>query len=147
VNALTSGSVGVFEFLSRHSTDAIRAKVGVPHLDAPQTTQVFIALFLPLRDQRLVCDPLLKAVVVQLSRDGFPLVEEVIDIATPLVMDLKDRPQGLSLAFAFVCLRLRVPHLCLQFLECRLNQFPALGGRLTSGPSYFRHHYSVCCLQ
>jgi len=126
-----------------HAADAVGGEVGVARLDAAQAAEVLVALLLPLGDQVLVGDLVLHAVVVQLSADGLPLVEEVEDVPGPLMVDLEDWPQCLHLSLALVRLRLGLPHLALQLLQGGLDQLPALGRRLAPGPgraeSHFRH--------
>lgn len=43
---------------------------------------------------------------VSTSADGFPLVEEVINVSTPLMMQPENWPQGLHLSLPFMWLRL-----------------------------------------
>jgi hypothetical protein len=56
----------LFKFRLGYSADAVSSEVGVPGLDAPEATKVFVSLLLPLGDEVRVRYPLLAAVVVQL---------------------------------------------------------------------------------
>jgi hypothetical protein len=56
----------LFKFRFGYSADAVSSEVGVPGLDAPEATKVFVSLLLPLGDEVRVRYPLLAAVVVQL---------------------------------------------------------------------------------
>jgi len=127
-----------FQLALWDSADAVGSEVGVSCLDAAQAAQVLISLLLPLGDQVLVCVPLLYAVVIQLPADGLPLVEQVEDVAAPLVVQSEDRPQGLHLPLALVRLRFGFSHLLVQLVQGRFNQLPAVRRRLPAS-LYFRH--------
>jgi hypothetical protein len=71
-------------------------------LDASQAAQVLVARFLPLGNQVSVSNFLLQAVVVQLTTDGLASIEEVVHVASFLMVDFEDGPQGFVDAFAFV---------------------------------------------
>ena len=56
----------LFQFGLGHSADAVGGEVGVPGLDAPETAETLVALFLPLGDQIAVRDLVLDTVFVEL---------------------------------------------------------------------------------
>jgi len=121
-----------------HAADAVRAEVGIPGLNASQAAQILVALFLPFGDQVFVRQSLFDREVVELLGDGFPLVEEVVEIAGALMMDLEDGPEGFDLPLALVRFRFRFPHLLLQFVQRGFDQLPAFRRRLF-GFFYFYH--------
>ena len=82
----------VLQFGLGHAADAIRTEVGVPGLNASQTAEILVSLLLPFGDQVFVRQSLFDGEVVEFLGDGFPLVEEVVEIARALVMDLEDGP-------------------------------------------------------
>ena len=87
------------ELLAGHATDASAVKVGLVGLDASETAELeessqrvkrrevcaevaylFVALLLPLCDQVLVGVVVFQQPLVQLFRNGFFLVVEVVDV-------------------------------------------------------------------
>ena len=46
-----------------------------------------------------------KVKALSTSADGFPLVEEIVDVATPLMMQPENWPKGLHLSLSLVRLR------------------------------------------
>ena len=89
----------LLEVLARHATDAGAVKVGLVGLDASETAELeessqrvkrrgvcaevaylFVALLFPLCDQVLVGVVVLQQPLVQLFRNGFFLVVEVVDV-------------------------------------------------------------------
>lgn len=92
----------LFQFRFRHATNAVGAKVGVTRLNASQAAQIFVAGFLPLGNQVGVGDFLVDAVLVQLTTDGLPPVEEIVDVSRFLMMNFEDGPQWLVDTFSFV---------------------------------------------
>lgn len=101
----TLDDAALFQLRLGHPADAVSPKVGVPRLDAPQAAQVLVAGLFPLGDQIPVGDLLLQAVLVQLAADCFPPVEQIVNVARLLVVDLEDGPQRLRDAFALVRFR------------------------------------------
>lgn len=115
-----------FKLALGNSAYAICSKVCVARLNAPQTAQVFIALFFPFGNQILVCIALSDAIFIELcewkslvnnshrnkhyktaphhhtSTDGLPLVEKVENVTAALVMKSEDWPQRLNLTFALM---------------------------------------------
>ena len=83
----------LFQFRFRHATNAVGAKVGVTRLNASQAAKIFVAGFLPLGNQVGVGDFLVDAVLVQLTTDGLPPVEEIVDVSRFLMMNFEDGPQ------------------------------------------------------
>lgn len=96
----------LLEFGFGHAANAVGAKVGVACLDTAQAAQILIARLLPFGYQIAVGDLLLQAVLVQLTADGLAAIEQVVNVARLLVMDLKDGPQRLCDALAFMWLSL-----------------------------------------
>lgn len=127
------------QLLSRNTADAISTKVGVAHLNAAQATEVFVAIFLPFRDQISVRNLLLQTVFVELPRNGLALPKQVIDVPRALVVDLEDWPQAFGAPLAFMRLGFRLSHLAFQLLQCRLNKLPAVRWWLSSGAPYLGH--------
>lgn len=82
------------ELALRHATDAVRAEVGVAHLDAAQAAEVLETLLLPLRRQLCVHELRVYAEVVERPADLLLLVVEVEQVARPLVVDLESEPLG-----------------------------------------------------
>ena len=58
--------LALLQFRLGHSANAIGCEIGVPGLDAAETTEVFVSLLLPLGDQVAVRDFVLDAVLVKL---------------------------------------------------------------------------------
>ena len=129
----------LLQFVFRDPADAVRAEVRVTCLDAAQTADILVPGLLPLGDQSSVRNLFFDAVVIQLFGNGLPLVEQVIDVSCPLVVDLKDRPQGFHTALSLMWITFRFSHLCLQLLQCGLDQLPAIGRRFASGPPDLWH--------
>lgn len=127
-----------FQLAFGDSADAVGPKVGVPSLDAAQAAEVLIALLLPLGNQVFVSIALLDAVLIELSADCFPLIEEIKDVTCFLVVDPEDGPEGLHFPLPFVWLRLRFSHLLIQLVQRGLDQLPAIWGRLPA-PLHFGH--------
>lgn len=127
-----------FQLAFGDPADAVGAKVGVPSLDAAQAAEVLIALLLPLGNQVFVSIALLDAVLIELSADCFPLVEEIKDVTCFLVVDPEDRPEGLHFPLPFVWLCLSFSHLLVQLIQRGLDQLPAIWGRLPA-PLHFGH--------
>lgn len=127
-----------FQLALGDSADAVGSKVGVSGLDATQAAQVLVALLLPLSNQVLVCVAFLYTVVIQLSADGFPFVEEVVDVSTPLMMQPENWPKGLHLSLSLVRLGFSFSHFLIQLVQSGLNELPAVRGRLPA-PLHFRH--------
>lgn len=86
----------------RHAADAVRAEIRVARLNAAQTAQILVAGLLPLGNQIGVGDLFAHTVLVQLAADRLAPVEQVVDVARLLVVDLEDGPQRLADAFALV---------------------------------------------
>ena len=78
VNALHNSSL--LQLTLGNSTDAVCGKVCVSRLNASQTTQILVALLLPLGYQIAVSNLLFDAKLVQLSGDGFSSVEQIINV-------------------------------------------------------------------
>lgn len=57
-----------------------------------ESTYLLITLLLPLRDQHRIRISILQQPVIQLLADGLLLVVQIVDVATPLMCDLKDLP-------------------------------------------------------
>lgn len=91
-----------FQLALGDPADAVGSKVCVSSLDAAQAAQVLVALLLPLGNQVLVCIAFFYTVLIQLSADGFPLVEEIVDVSTPLMMQPENWPKGLHLSLSLV---------------------------------------------
>lgn len=127
-----------FQLALRDSADAVGSKIGISRLDAAQAAQVFVALFFPLRNQVLVCVSFLYTVLVQLSADGFPFVEEIVDVSTPLMMQPENRPKGLHLSLPLMRFCFSFPHFLIQLIQSGLNKLPAIWRRLST-PLYFGH--------
>lgn len=127
-----------FQLALGDSADAVGSKVGVSGLDATQAAQVLVALLLPLGNQVLVCVAFLYTVVIQLSADGFPFVEEVVDVSTPLMMQSENWPKGLHLSLSLVRLCFSFSHLLIQLVQSGLDELPSVWRRLPT-PLYFRH--------
>jgi len=70
-----------FKLALRHSTNAVRLKVGVPSLDTTKAAQILIALLLPFGDQVRICYSFFHTIVIQFPTNGFPPIEQVIHIA------------------------------------------------------------------
>ena len=123
-----------------HSANAIGSVIGVANLHTAKTAQVFVALFLPLGDQCLVSNLVLQTKIVQFSCDGLSFVEQIVNVTTSLVMNLKDRPKRFYLTLSFVTFALRLSHFSLQFFQRRFNQIPSFRRfRVRAQPSNFRH--------
>lgn len=75
------------------------------------TTNLFVALLLPLCDQHGIRVAILQQPVVKLLADGFFLVVQIIYVATPLMRDLEDFPLRLVLGSRGRRLVLDVLHL------------------------------------
>lgn len=127
-----------FQLALGNSADAIGSKVGVSCLDATQAAQVLVALLLPLGNQVLICIAFLYTVLIQLSADGFPFIEEVEDVSTPLMMQPENWPKGLHLPLSLMGLRFSFSHFLIQLVQSGLNKLPAVRGRLPT-PLYFGH--------
>lgn len=82
----------VLQFVFRDTTDAIGAEVRVTSLDAAQAADVFIPRLLPLGDEGSIRNLLFDAVVIQFFGNGLSLVEEVVHVSCPLVVDLENGP-------------------------------------------------------
>lgn len=82
-----------FQLALGDSADTVGSKIGISSLDATQAAQILIALFLPLGNQVLVCISFLYTVLIELSADGFPFVEEVKDVSTPLMVQPENWPK------------------------------------------------------
>lgn len=120
-----------FKLALGNSAYAICSKVSVARLNAPQTAQIFIALFLPFGNQIFVCIALFDAILIKLcerkqqvnhfhkqienkhyqteshhytSTDGLSLVEKVENVTAALVMKSEDWPQRLNFTFALMWL-------------------------------------------
>lgn len=127
-----------FQLALGDSADAVGSEVGVSCLDATQAAQVLVALLLPLGNQVLVCIALLYTVLIQLSADGFPFVEEVVDVSTPLMMQPENWPEGLHLSFPLMRLCFSFSHFLIQLVQSGLNELPAVWRWLPT-PLYFGH--------
>lgn len=128
-----------FKLALRNPTYAVCSKVSVSGLNATQTAQIFIALFLPFSDQILVCIALSDAVLIELSTDGLPLVEEVEDVTAALVVKSEDWPQRLNFTFALMWLGFSFAHFLVQLVESRFYELPPIWRRFST-PFYFRHY-------
>lgn len=83
-------------------TNALRPEVGVLSLNAAQAAKLFVAVSFPFRNQSGVSHALLQAPFVEVAADGFSGVEQVVNVAGALVVDLEDWPGGLDDSFTFV---------------------------------------------
>lgn len=92
----------LFQLTLRHSAYAVRAKVGVSGLYAPQTAEIFIAWFLPLGYEILIGDVFVEAEVVELATYRLSAEEKVVDVSGLLVVDFEYWPEGFLFAFALV---------------------------------------------
>lgn len=126
----TFHNLALLQFAFGNSAHTVGTKVGVPGLDTAQTTQVFISLLPPFGNKTLVSNLFLQTIIIQFSGDGFPAIEEIIDVAGSLVVDAENWPQRLNLPFSLVRLCLSFPHLLVQFLQRGLDQLPPLRRRL-----------------
>ncbi len=73
------------------------------------------------------------------------LVEHVVNVPAPLVVDAENRPDGFALALSLVALRLRVPHFSLKIVECSFDEVPSVGGWRAPSSFYFRHVCARMC--
>lgn len=78
----------------RHPTHTRRPKIRLLRLNTFQATQLFIALFLPPRNQIRIRIILLQQPLIQVRRNRLALIVKVVDVPGPLVVDLEYRPQG-----------------------------------------------------
>jgi len=78
----------------RHPTHTRRPKIRLLGLNTFQATQLFIALFLPPRNQIRIRIILLQQPLIQLRRNRLALIVKIVDVPGPLVVDLEYRPQG-----------------------------------------------------
>lgn len=90
------------QFRLGNSTNAVGTEIRVSSLNAAQAAQVLVAGLLPLCNEVGIGDLLLDAVLVQLPTDGFPPVEQVVDVARLLVVYLEYRPERLVYPFPLV---------------------------------------------
>jgi len=110
-----------FKLRFRHSTDAVRAVVGVVRLNAAQTAQILIARLLPLCNQILVGYVLLYTVLVQLSADRLASVEEIKDISRLLIVYAQYRPESFCLSLPLMRVCLGFFHFLIQFIQSGFN--------------------------
>lgn len=94
-----------------HPTYTTPSKIRLLSLHTPQTTQLLIPLLLPLRNQVRIRIPILQQPVVQLFRDGFARVVQVVNVSGAGMGDLEDRPEGFVFLFAVCGGGLGVAHL------------------------------------
>lgn len=85
-----------------HPADTVRRKVCVTCLNTSKTTQILISLFLPLCYESSICYFLLDTVIIQLSGDGLPPVEQIKDVSGLLVVNLEYGPHRLRLPLTLV---------------------------------------------
>lgn len=71
----------LLELLLWHSADAGRVEVRLLGLDAAQAAQLLVSLLLPLGDQVGVRVSVLEQPVIELFRDRFLLIVEIVDVA------------------------------------------------------------------
>lgn len=105
-----------FKLALGDSADAVRSKVCVSGLNTAQAAEVLIALLLPLCYEVFICISLLYTVLIQLSADGFSLVEQIKNVSTPLMMKSENRPERLNLPLSFVRLCLSFSHFLIQLV-------------------------------
>jgi len=86
----------------RNSTDTSRTIVHIPALNASHTTKFFISLLLPFSNQICISIFLFQQPFIKLSRNSFSIIIQIINISTPLMSYLHDRPNRFSLPFTFV---------------------------------------------
>ena len=82
----------LFQLALGHAANAVGTKVRLTHLNATQTTQVLVALLLPLRDEIPIGVSFSQAELVEFFTNGAPLIVKVIHIARLLVVYLEDGP-------------------------------------------------------
>ena len=73
-------NLALFEINFRHPAYAASSELFVTFLNALQTTQLFIPLFLPFRYQNCICEFLSEAELIKVAGDFFLLVEKVEDV-------------------------------------------------------------------
>lgn len=84
-----------------HTTDAAGPELTVTLLDALEAAELLVARFLPLGDELGIAEALCNQILIQLAADDFPLVEELEDVARPLVVQAVNGPQDFGLPLAF----------------------------------------------
>ena len=109
------------------SADAGGLVVGVLLDDAGEAAQLLEALLLPLGDQAAVRVLLRQQEIVQLPRNLLLCVEQVVDVAGALVVDLRYLPVGFCLALCVHRRVLRVLHLLGELVEHGQHGLEALG--------------------
>lgn len=127
------------QFLFRNPTDTVSAKIRVPGLNASKAANVFVSRFLPFSDESSICNLFFDAVVIEFLWNSFPFVKEIVNVPTPLIVDLEDGPQGFHSSLSFVRITFGFTHLCLQLLKCRFNQVPSIRRWFTPGTTYLGH--------
>lgn len=85
----------------RYPAYAPLPKITVPLAYTLHTTQSLKPRLLPFGYEICVCPFFTETVVVELTRDLSFLVEELVDVAGHLVVELEDGPESLGFAFAF----------------------------------------------
>lgn len=103
----------LFQLRFRYATYTICAEIGIARLDATQAAKILIAGLLPLGYQVTIGNLLFEAIVIELATYGFPAIEQVVDVACLLVVNLENWPKRFRNAFAFVWLRFCLPHFLL----------------------------------
>ena len=93
-------------------------------------THLFVALFLPLRDQHGIRVAVLQQPVVELLADRLLLVVELVDVPTSLVRDLEYGPLRLVLGNVVGRRVLRVLHLVAEDEQVILDVTEAVRWRL-----------------
>lgn len=113
--------LAILNVLSRDSANASALMNIFLGLDAPQTAQILVALFPPLRNQIHISVALFQQIGIQLLGDGLFFVVEIVNVPGPLVVDSEHVPEQLVLLFSFAGLVLCVFQLVGEFLEHVFN--------------------------
>jgi hypothetical protein len=122
-----------------NSADASGLVVGVLLDDTTQAAQLFEPCLLPLRNQRSICIFLIQQKLVQFPRNFLLLIEQVVDVPTPLMMDLRNLPKPLSLPLSIHRRMLSILHLQRKLVQHRQNGLKTFRRFFGLQGSYLRH--------
>ena len=118
---ITLDNLSLFQLCLGHTAYAIRTEISIPRLNTLQTAQILVALLLPFGDQILVGDLFVDAKVIKLATDGLALVEQVVNVAGLLVVDLEDGPENFCFTLALVGGCLGFAHFLVELVKCGLD--------------------------
>lgn len=104
-----------------NTTNTSCPELVICRIDDIGTTQAFVTGFFPFCYQRSVYQLLIDAIIIYFSGNPFVCVEEIVYVSRLLPIDLMNRPQGLSFAFAFVGFLYLVTKLIFQCVQNRFH--------------------------